>query len=123
MSRKRPQIVQYAPSTSSTPHTHYERRHRPLKSTVTVNLPETDTQFPMPLANSLLSHADFLDDDRIEQVECEGQEREIHGLALHSVEGARKRNRTQGVNIPLFVGPWTIPLTNFLVGSSSAQLD
>ena len=101
MSRKRPHIIQYAPSTLSSRHTHYERRHRPLKSTVTVNLPDAETHFLTPLANNLMSHVDTLDDDRIEQVECEGQEREIHGLALdlHPDSVDRKRLRTQGVRI------------------------
>ncbi len=77
---------------------------------------------------SLASLVASLDDDRIEQVECEGQELEAHGLPNHhdteagfSVDGAWKRHRTQAVwsrfihqtNSNLFV----------FAGSPPAQLD
>ena len=117
--RKRPQIVEYSPPTLSSPsvpvptgeivthHTHFERRRRPVKSTVTVNPLDTvaDSDTLTSLADKPTSYADFI--DGMEQGELEGQELEIHGLAVHcdagestpeaSAEGARKRRRTQGV--------------------------
>ncbi len=113
--KKRPQLVEYTPSTPSLPttetitshHTHYEPRHRPVKSTVTVeghvveDMPSVTLMSPL---TSLASLVASLDDDGIEQVECEGQELEAHGLPNHhdteagfSVDGARKRRRTQAV--------------------------
>ena len=107
--KNRPQIIEYTPSTLSltSHHTHYEPQRRPVKSTVTV---EGHVVADMPLdaltspLMSLASLVAFLDDDGIEQVECEGQELEVHGLPIHhdteaglSVEGAWKRRRTQAV--------------------------
>ena len=106
--RKRPQIVEYTPSTPSlsTPgtitsqHTHYEPHRRLVKSTVTV---EEYVVADTPL-DSLTSLVTVLDDDGMEQAECEGQELEVLGFSIHhdtqadlSVEGARKRRRTQAV--------------------------
>jgi hypothetical protein len=120
MSRKRPQIVEYVPS-SSVPtvagaitlhHTHYEPRRRPVKSVVTLDAPDEHVE----VADTLLTDPSVppapLDDDGIEEVECEGQELEIHGLGVHNpeasfgkdipVEGGRRRRRTQGVGITFF---------------------
>jgi len=75
---------------------------------VTVDAPDEHVAVAdMPPAG-LTSLAVLLDDDGMEQVEYEGQTLEIHGLSVHqdteasipeglSVEGARKRRRTQGV--------------------------
>jgi len=129
--RKRPQIVEYTPSTPSLStagtitslHTHYEPRRRPLKSTVTV---EEHVVADTPL-DSLTSLVASLDDDGMEQVECEGQELEVHGFPIHldaeaglSVEGARKRRRTQAVGNRLSLSG---NQTNVIVGSPSAWLD
>jgi hypothetical protein len=61
-----------------------------------------------PLTNLSVPLA-LLDDDGIEEVECEGQELEIHGLHNTevsitdcSVEGGQKHCCTQGVSIEFF---------------------
>ncbi len=111
--RKRPQVIEYTPSTPllstmgtiTSHHTHYEPRRRPVKSTVTVEGPVVADVPLDTLTSPLTSLAPlvaFLDDDGIEQVECEGQELEVHGLSMHteaglSVEGDHKRRRTQAV--------------------------
>lgn len=121
--RKRPQIVEYAPSNpsfSSVPivagaitshHTHYEPRRRPVKSVVTMDVPDEHVKVAETPLTNLSDPLALLDDDGIEEVECEGQELEIHGLGAHntevsitdfSVEGGRKRRRTQGVSIEFF---------------------
>ena len=115
-SRKRHQIVEYSPLTLSSPsvpvptgeiithHTHFERRRRPVKSTVTVNLPDTvaDSDSLTSSVDKPTSYADFI--DGMEQGELEGQELEIHELAVYCDTGestpeavARKRRRTQGI--------------------------
>jgi len=104
--RKRPQIIEYMPSTPSlstsgtitSHHTHYEPYRRPVKSTVTV---EEYVVADTPL-DSLSSLVAFLDDDVMEQAECKGQELEVLGFPFHcdtesSVEGAPKRRRMQAV--------------------------
>lgn len=120
--RKRLEIVEYAPSTASssnvptltgaitTHHTHYEPRRRPVKSVVTVDVQEDVQDEHVEVADTLLTiPPTLLDDDRIEEVECEGQELEMHGLGTEisiaediSVDGGRKRRRTQGVSIGFF---------------------
>jgi hypothetical protein len=87
-----------------THHTHFERRRRPLKSTVNVTAPMNVSDEQIADAEDL--NPDFPDDDRREEVEYKGQELEIHGLAVDQAdsasfpEGARKRRRTQGVRLP-----------------------
>lgn len=110
--KKRPQIVEYNPSTPSlfttgtitSQHTHYEPRRPPVKSTVTVSSENANIVSDMPPDGRTSLIATFLDDDKMEQVECEGQELEARGFPIHhdaemglSVEGARKRRRTQAV--------------------------
>jgi len=110
--KKRPDIVEYTPPTCSLPtgtitshHTHYESRHRPVKSTVTVE-GHIVTNTPLELDNlvSPIPPPMFLDEDGMEELECQGQELEVLGLpvyheseAIHSVEGTQKRRRTQAV--------------------------
>jgi hypothetical protein len=85
-----------------TQHTHYERRRRPVKSTLIAPVNVSDEQ--IAVADTEVLNTGILDDDRTEEVEYKGQEWEIHGLAVDHAdsgsipEGARKRRRTQGVS-------------------------
>jgi len=106
--RKRPKIVEYipeleppaGPTLTVTHHTHYERRRRPVKSTVTSDVPEEQLKVVEPMISSVNSQPVILDDGGLEQLEFEGQKREMHGLPLlGGIEVNRKRSRIQGVSV------------------------
>lgn len=90
MLRKRPKKVEFIPQLEApagptpnvtTHHTHYEHQRRPVKSTVTLDIPEKCLEVV-----ESTSGVDFqpviLNDGGLEQLEFEGQRREIHGLPL-----------------------------------------
>jgi hypothetical protein len=131
MSRKRPKIVEYVPeleplagpTLAVTHHTHYEPRHRPVKSTLALDIPE-QLQVVEPTISDIDFNSVILDDGGLEQLEFEGQRREMHGLPLlHGLidtpsEIIRKRSRTQGVSITR-TGKTALIL---LTGSSTSHL-
>jgi hypothetical protein len=137
MSRKRSNIVEYTPEldapTGPTPnithHTHYERRRRPVKSTVTLDMSEEQLEVVEPTVSSVNFQSVILDDGGLEQLEFDGQRMEMHGLPLlgrtemstakDTSEVSRKKRRTQGVSMYCYI------LTNLILptGSSSSHLD
>lgn len=107
-------IVEFVPTTSQssgapiptlTHHTHFERRRRPVKSTVTPDIPAEHIVSELTVD----AQSDILEDDGLERMEYELQEREIHGLPLDtesgdiSIEASRKRRRTQGVCVSFLI--------------------
>jgi hypothetical protein len=95
---------------------------------VTVDVPDEHVDVADLLINLSVPPA-LLDDDGIEEVECEGQELEMHGLGVHntevpfaediSIEGGRKCRCTQGVSTRFFQKNQA----ERIIGSSSPWLD